>query len=123
MGAVGGEIGDEELLQFLYALPVAAFRMDAEGRIDLMTPTAARLLQGLGLLRPGADGWALLRALDAALAERAHACLLTPGTAVDRHPVDVQTPDGRRHALAVGITVIDPGVLMVVVERTAPPQP
>lgn len=119
MGAATGEIGDEELLQFLYALPVAAWRVDAGGRIGLMTPAAARLLQTLGLLRPGADGWALLRGLDGALAERAHACLLTPGPVAERHPVGVRTPDGALHRLAVGVTVIDPGVLMVVVEPAA----
>ncbi|MDH4392744.1 MAG: sensor domain-containing diguanylate cyclase [Aquabacterium sp.] len=98
---------DESLLQFLYQIPVATFRMSGAGLIDLMSPRAASLLLALGIpFRPG-DGWAVLAALDESLVPRVRATLQTPGLVVERHPVERQDPQGRQRHLHVTVIIVE----------------
>lgn len=106
----------EELLQFLYQLPVAAWRMDADGRIDLINPRAASLLPALGLALGGHTGWSLLQALDPATAAAARAQLHTPATVVAQKPVEREDTSGQKRHLALTVTVVSPGHCMVTIE-------
>jgi diguanylate cyclase (GGDEF)-like protein/PAS domain S-box-containing protein len=98
---------DEPLLQFLYQIPVATFRMSGAGLIDLMNPRAATLLLALGIpFRPD-EGWAVIAALDESLVPRVRTTLQTPGLVVERHPVERRDPQGRQHHLNLTIIIVD----------------
>jgi diguanylate cyclase (GGDEF)-like protein/PAS domain S-box-containing protein len=104
---------DESLLQFVYQLPVAAFRMNGAGTIDLMNPRAISLLVALGLPFQCVDGWAVIDALDRSLVERVRAALQRPGLVVERHPVERRDPQGRQRHLTLTIIIVNADSCMV----------
>ena len=106
----------EELLQFLYQLPVATWRMDAEGHIDLINPRAVSLLPTLGLPLTTHDGWDLLQALDARTAAATREQLHTPTTVVAQRPVERTDATQQKRHLALTVTVVSPGHCMVTIE-------
>ena len=115
---------EQELLQCLYALPVAVCRIDgAEGRIGLLNARAASLLQELGLPVAAADGFALLRALDAGVAARAEAHALAPGPLIARLPLQRRDRHGLTRRLALSVQVVNPGQVLLTLEEAwdAPP--
>jgi len=104
---------DESLLQFVYQLPVAAFRMSGTGMIDLMNPRAASMLRALGMPFQPDEGWALIAALDESLVQRVRADLHRPGLVVERHPVERRDPQGREHHLNLTIIIVNADSCMV----------
>lgn len=109
--------GDQEsLLQFLYQFPVAVWRMTGAGEIDLMNPRAAALLMGLGLPSHADQGWAILRALDPALADLARDHLGEPGLVAEQRPVERRDPQGQVRHLSLTAIVVNADSCMVAVE-------
>ena len=91
--------------------------MDATGRIDLMNPRAAALLQTLGLpSTPAQSGRAVLAALDGPTADLAGAAAQRAGVLVSRRPVTRRDVHGALRQLAMTVQVVDPGAVMVTLE-------
>jgi diguanylate cyclase (GGDEF)-like protein/PAS domain S-box-containing protein len=64
----GLEIEIEELLQFIYLMPVAIARLGPAGQLEMLNPKAVQLLQELDIDTAGADGSGILEALSPGLA-------------------------------------------------------
>ncbi|BCS33363.1 hypothetical protein TBR22_A25900 [Luteitalea sp. TBR-22] len=109
--------GDQEsLLQFLYQLPVAVWRMSGAGEIDLMNPRAVALLVALGLPSRADQGWAILQALDPALADLSRDHLGEPGLVAEQRPVERRDPQGQVRHLALTAIIVNPDSCMVAIE-------
>ncbi len=66
--AAAGEV--EELLQFIYLMPVAVVRIGASGAVEMLNPRAVQLLQDLDIDTGLADGTTILDALSPGLASQ-----------------------------------------------------
>jgi diguanylate cyclase (GGDEF)-like protein/PAS domain S-box-containing protein len=107
----------EALLHFLYQLPVALVRLDASGRIDLINPKAASLVQSLGLPWSGAAGGRdLLQALDPPTAARTLVAMRHPGTVVAQLPLQRQDVHGAACHLLLTVLIVAPGLCMLTLE-------
>jgi diguanylate cyclase (GGDEF)-like protein/PAS domain S-box-containing protein len=114
-----GAVASEALLHFLYQFPVAVLRMDATGRIDLINPKAASMVQSLGLPWSGASaGLDLLRTLDPLTAESAVLAMQQPGTVAAQRPLVRRDHRGAPCHLALTVLIVAPGVCMVTIEDT-----
>ncbi len=85
------------------ALPLALLRFDRGGRVGLINAEAEALLSALAL--PVDNGWAVLQALDPALADALRAQLDTPGLLTHQRPMARPGADGRWHHLQLTLAV------------------
>lgn len=112
----GIEAEFEDLLQFLYLMPVGVVRFADDGTIAMLNPMASQLLTPLLPPRAGLDN--LFTALDRHCPELAEAVAgfdEPAGTILDQRRI--HAPNGRRHLiLSLTVTRVRPGVQMAVVK-------
>lgn len=106
----------EDLLQFLYLMPVGIAQFADDGAIAMLNPMASQLLTPLVAPRAGLDN--LFAALERHCPELAEAVAgfdEPTGTIVDQRRI--HAPNGRRHLiLSLTVTRVRPGVHMAVLK-------
>jgi diguanylate cyclase (GGDEF)-like protein/PAS domain S-box-containing protein len=105
----------EELLEFLYLMPIGIVKFHADGAIDLMNPMATSLLMPLspdGLLGNFYKAMALLPDLETMIAQFAEPA----GTIIDKQRLQARA---RSETLVLSLTIdrINGGVYMAVIEN------
>ena len=106
----------EELLQFIYLMPVAVARFGALGEVEMLNPQAVQLLQDLDVDSGHADGPALLDALCPGLAADWHASADTVGAVGEARRSSLRRHDGRPLHLLLRLVRPDARCTMLVVE-------
>ena len=92
----------EALTEFVYLTPIGIIRFAADGRIDLINPMAAQLVDPMAQ-RDLSDAYTTLAPIAPDLASRLAGFLPAAGTVLKSQRAEVQTPDGS--LLAVSLTV------------------
>lgn len=109
----------EELLQFMYLMPVAVARFGAAGEVEMLNPQAVQLLQDLDVDSGSADGAAILDALCPGLAADWHASAGSTGAVGDSgkgRRSSLHRHDGRPLHLLLRLVRPDTRCTMLVVE-------
>jgi diguanylate cyclase (GGDEF)-like protein/PAS domain S-box-containing protein len=103
----------EELLQFMYLMPVGVVKFMADGAVDLLNPTAASLLQPLSGTAELSNIFDALRGLVPELRARVAAFPGAAGTIVDQARLEAQL-GGKALVLSLTVNRIGPNVYMAV---------
>jgi diguanylate cyclase (GGDEF)-like protein/PAS domain S-box-containing protein len=112
-GSAAGAL--EELLQFLYLMPVGVLKFRADGAIDLLNPMAAQILMPL-ISTPALDDiYTALAALAPDLRLQVARYSADTGTILDRQRLETQT-GGRTTVLSLTVNRINQSVYMAVLK-------
>ena len=106
----------EELLQFLYLMPVAVIRLGRAGRIELLNPKAAQLLHTLNIVAAGNDGAAILDALSPGLGQQWAGTADRIGTVVQARRISPSGPGLPIMHLQLQVVRPDTRSTMIVIE-------
>lgn len=106
----GDDLG-EELLQFLYLMPVGVVKFMADGAVDLMNPAAASLLQPLAGVAEISNLFDALHGIVPELRGQVAAFPATAGTIVDQARLEAQF-GSRSLVLSLTVNRIGPNVHM-----------
>jgi len=114
--AIASGSGEEDLLEFLYLMPVGVLRFDDSGTIDLANPVATRLLMPLQRTPDLDNAYLALERLCPDLEERIRRSSRPVGILLDQQRLEA--PDGQRViALTLTVVRIRPGVNMAVLRE------
>jgi diguanylate cyclase (GGDEF)-like protein/PAS domain S-box-containing protein len=105
----------EELLQFLYLMPVGVVKFRAGGAIDLMNPMASALLMPLTPDGSLDDLYATLALLAPDLRRRVQTFAAPDGIIIDQRQLEVQA-GGKAQALSLSVNRINETVYMAVLK-------
>jgi diguanylate cyclase (GGDEF)-like protein/PAS domain S-box-containing protein len=105
----------EELLQFLYLMPVGIVKFRADGAIDLMNPMASALLMPLTPDGSLEDLYTTLARLAPDLRRRVQTFAAPAGIIIDQRQLDVQ-PGGMARVLSLTVNRVNDTVYMAVLK-------
>jgi diguanylate cyclase (GGDEF)-like protein/PAS domain S-box-containing protein len=104
----------EDLLQFLYLMPVGVVKFGPDGTVDLMNPVASALLQCLWPERALDDIYVALSPLLPDLRQRVAACGVTDGKIIEQPRLEARV-GGKPMVMSLTVNRINATVLMAVV--------
>jgi diguanylate cyclase (GGDEF)-like protein/PAS domain S-box-containing protein len=105
----------EDLLQFLYLMPIGVVKFQADGAVDLMNPVASALLQSLGGGDTLRNIYASLTALAPDLTKRVTGFAAVAGTIIDQQRLEARA-GGRRMVLSLTVNRVSANVFMAVIQ-------
>ena len=106
----------EDLLQFVYLMPVAVLRLDAQGSVVMINPKAVQLLQDLDIDSGQADGLQIVRALCPEMADAWRASAGRAGMVMAPQRCSPQRHNGSTLHLLLELVRIDETCSMLAIE-------
>jgi diguanylate cyclase (GGDEF)-like protein/PAS domain S-box-containing protein len=103
----------EDLLQFLYLMPIGVVKFQADGAVDLMNPVASALLQSLRGDDTLRDIYASLAPIAPDLPQRVARFAAAAGTIVDQQRLEARA-GGRAMVLSLTVNRVNATVFMAV---------
>jgi diguanylate cyclase (GGDEF)-like protein len=114
--AAGAEREIEELLQFVYLMPVAIARLGERGAVEMLNPKAVQILADLDIDSGQADGPVILDALEPGLAARWRASAGVIGPVLTPQRCTLARPDGVALHLLLQVVRPDERCTMLAIE-------
>jgi diguanylate cyclase (GGDEF)-like protein/PAS domain S-box-containing protein len=106
----------EELLQFVYLMPVAIIKLGRTGAVEMLNPMAVQLLESLDIDSGGSTGPAIMDALSAGLSAAWDAALDAVGPVVPPLRTSFRLTDGRPLHLVLRVVKPDERCTMLAIE-------
>ena len=107
----------EELLQFVYLMPVAVMKLDAAGAVEMLNPMAVQLLEELDIDSGSSSGSEILEALSPGASRTWAASAGQRGAVSSPLRSSLRAPDGTPLHLVLQVVRPDDRCTMVTIEN------